>query len=421
MRFSKMNGAGTVHAGAAGFPLSRRQVALGLGAALFSPAIIRTAHSQQNVIRFGASLSLTGSLSTESRFVKDGYDMYVRMANERGGINVGGVPHRVEITYYDDESNAQRATSLIDRLIVQDRVNFVLGPYSSGVTLAASTVTERHRTPMVAAHAASTPIYERGFRYLFAVLNSVDQYTINIIKIAAERGVKKVALVHENALFPNIGMQGAAAQATAAGLEVVYRSDYPSRPTDLSALLTAAWARQPDLLLVGGYSADMILLTRQAAELGVRPKMFGFLLGPTLPGFVESLKDSAEYVLEPTQWTSNMNWKDDLFGISSQDFATRFQREFGYIPDYHPPQSAASLIVYHKAIEAAKSLDPQRVRDAIAATDIMTFYGPIRFNEKGQNVAKGMGVVQIQNQRPVVVYPAANKEAELVFPIPRRN
>jgi branched-chain amino acid transport system substrate-binding protein len=273
---------------------------------------------------------------------------------------------------------------------------------------------------MVAAHAASTPIYERGFKYVFAVLNSVDQYTSNIIKMAAERNAKSVALINENALFPQVGIDGAATQAEAAGLQVVYKESYPSGITDLSSMLATAWAKKPDLIIAGGYTADMILLARQAAELGVRPKMMGFLLGPTLPTFVESLGRDAEFLLEPIQWASNMPWKDDLFGITASEFAQQFEKEFGYKPDYHPPQSSAAMIVYHQAIEKVGSLDPQKVRDAIAATDIMTFYGPIRFNDKGQNIAKTMGVVQIQNGKPVVVYPPEHKQAELIYPMPPR-
>ena len=376
--------------------------------------------SAQDVIRFGASLSLTGATSTEGRRVKDGYDFYAKLANERGGINVGGKKYKVEIKYYDDESNAQRATTLVERLIVEDKVNFVAGPYGSGSTFPASSVAEKYQIPMIIAHGASTTIYERGYKNIFAVLNSVDQYTINMIKMAAARGAKSVALISENALFPKLGIDGAAVQAKDAGLQVVYKEYYPSKTTDLSAMLSAAWAEKPDVLIAGGYTADMMLLARQATELGVRPKMLGFLLGPTLPGFVSSLGRSAEYTLEPVQWAAHMPWKDQLFGMTASDYAKRFKQEFGYDPDYHPPQSTAALEVYQAAIEKVGSLDPKKVRDAVAATDIMTAYGPIRFNSKGQNIAKGMGVIQIQNGRPVMVYPTEYKEAELVYPIPQR-
>src|ERR1041384_6425982 len=242
-----------------------------------------------DVIRFGASLSLTGATSAEGGRVKDGYDFYVKLANERGGIDVGGKKYKVEIKYYDDESNAPRATALVERLIVEDKVNFVAGPYGSGSTFPASSVAEKYKIPMVIAHGASTTIYERGYKYIFAVLNSVDQYTINIVKMAAERGAKTVALISENALFPKLGIDGAAVQAKDAGLQVVYKEYYPSKTTDLSAMLSAAWAQKPDVIIVGGYSADMMLLARQASELGVRPKMFGFLLGAALPGFVQGV------------------------------------------------------------------------------------------------------------------------------------
>lgn len=382
--------------------------------------LLPTSANAQDVIRFGASLSLTGAMSTEGRLVRDGYNLYVKLANERGGINVNGKKYKIEIKYYDDESNPQRAAALAERLIVEDKVNFLLGPYSSGITFAASSVAERHRIPMIAAHAASTTIYERGYKYIFAVLTSVDQYTINMIKMAAEKGAKSVALISENALFPKLGIDGAASQAKAAGLKVVYKEYYPSKTKDLSSMLSAAWAHKPDVLISGGYTGDMILLARQAHELGVRPKMMGFLLGPTLPGFVKSLGPQAEYLLEPIQWSANMAYKDELLGLTAEEYSKRFEKEFGYKPDYHPPQSSAAIEVYQRAIEKAGSLDPQKVRDAIAATDIMTFYGPIRFNEKGQNVAKGMAVIQIQDGHPVVVYPQKDKQADLIYPIPQR-
>lgn len=396
---------------------------VGLGALVVSLvlAFVSTVSmAQEKAIRFGASLSLSGRMSSEGNRVKDGYDFYAKLANERGGIKVDGVPHRVEIKYYDDESNAERAALLVERLILEDKVDFVLGPYSSGVTFAASTVAEKHRTPMIAAHAASTTIYERGYKYIFAVLNTVDQYTINIIKMAAERGAKSIALINENALFPKLGINGAAEQAADAGLQVVYKENYPTGTKDLSSMIAAAWSKSPDVIMAGGYTADMMLLARQAAEVGARPKMMGFLLGPTLPDFVKSLGRDAEYLLEPVQWAPNMSWKDDLFGITASQYADMFEKQFGYVPDYHPPQSTAALIVYHHAIEAANSLDPQKVRDAIAATDIMTMYGPIRFNEKGQNTAKNMGVIQIQEGVPVVVYPDQFKQADLIYPMPPR-
>lgn len=376
----------------------------------------------QDVITFGAALSLTGKTATEGRLVKIGYDFYVKHINERGGIRVGGKNYKVAIKYYDDQSDAGTAAKLYEKLIVEDGIKLLLGPYSSGITFPASAVAEKHRVPMVAAHAAASAIYERGFKYLFATLTSVDQYTQNMIRMAAAatpRG-QRVALVHENVLFPQQGIEGAASQAKSAGLEVVYKEAYPSGTKDFSAMLTAIKSRNPDVLIAGGYTGDMIVLARQVAEQGLNLKMIGFLLGPTLPGFIDSLGARAENLLEPVQWTSNMPWKDEIFGWTAAEFAALCQKEAGHVCDYHPPQSVAALQVYQRALEKAGSLDPQKVRDAIAATDMMTMYGPIKFNEKGQNVAKGMSVVQIQRGKPVVVFPLEGAQAKFIYPIPPR-
>lgn len=185
-------------------------------------------------------------------------------------------------------------------------------------------------------------------------------------------------------------------------------------------MLAAIKSRNPDVLIGGGYTGDMMVIARQTAEMGINLKMIGFTLGPTLPGFVESLGSKAEYLLEPVQWSPKMPWKDEIFGWTAAEFTELFTKEVGHVPDYHPPQSVAALQVYQRALEKAGTLDPKKVRDAIAQTNIMTMYGPVRFNEKGQNVAKGMSVVQIQGSKPVVVYPPNNAEAKFIYPIPKR-
>lgn len=392
-----------------------------VAAAVFVFAFASPSRAEPEV-RFGAALSLTGSKATEGRLVKDGYDFYVKHINERGGIKIDGVKHKVSITYYDDESDPKAAVRLTEKLIVEDGIKFLLGPYSSGLTFPASSVAEKHRIPMVEAHGASTTIFERGYKYIFATLNSVDQYTSNIMKMAAEAEprAQKVALISENALFPKLGIDSAERQAKELGLDVVYKGLYPSGTKDLSSMLAAIKETNPDILVAGGYTGDMILLARQIKEMGLSVKMMGFLLGPTLPGFVESLGQSAEYLLEPIQWSSNMPWKDEVFGYTAAEFAELFKRDFGYEPDYHPPQSSAALLVYHHALQKVGKLDPQKVRDAIAETDIMTFYGPIRFNEKGQNIAKSMAVIQIQGGKPVVVYPPTHAQGKFIYPMPAK-
>lgn len=383
---------------------------------------IAAAANAQDVITFGASLSQTGGMATEGRLVKEGYDFYVKHINEKGGIKVGDKTYKVAIKYYDDASTAATSVQLYERLINEDGIKLLLGPYSSGVTFAAAAVAEKYQVPMVAAHAASPAVFDRGFKYIFATLTPLAEYTSNEIKMAASATprAQRVALISENALFPKSSGEAAAQQAKAAGLEVVYNEIYPTGTKDFSAMLAAMKSKNPDVLLFAGYTGDATVIARQVAEVGVNLKMFAVSLGPTLPGFVEALGPKAEGILEPIQWAPNMPFKDEIFGWTAPQYAEIFNKEYGRIPDYHPPQSTAALEVYQRALEKAGSLDPKKVRDALAETNLMTMYGPIRFNEKGQNIAKGMSVVQVQNGKAVVVFPVEGAQAKFVYPMPSR-
>ena len=367
----------------------------------------------QDMIRFGTALSLTGNLATEGKLVREGYDFFVKTVNERGGIDVAGKKYKVEIVYYDDESNVNTSVKLYEKLISEDKVKFLLGPYGSGITIAVSNLTEQHKLPLVIAHGAASTIYNRGYKYIFGVLNSIDHYTYNMVKMASEQKLTRLALLNENQLFAQLGIDGAARQAKELGVEVVYKEKYSSGTKDLSPELEKMKAAKPDMIIAGGYTNDMILLARQISQVGLKPKLLGYLLGPTLPGFVKSLGADAELTLEPVQWSINVPYKDQIFGWTARGYADAFQKVYGHVPDYHPIQSTAALQVYYNAFQKVGGFDPQKVRDAIAETNIVTAYGPIRFNDKGQNIAKSMSVVQIQDGKPLVVYPADVAETKL--------
>jgi branched-chain amino acid transport system substrate-binding protein len=334
-------------------------------------------------------------------------------------LEVGGKKYHVAIVYYDDGSDTSTAVRLTTKLLDEDHVNFLLGPYGSGASFATTSVAEKYQIPMVIAHGAANTIYSRGYKYTFGVLNPVDQYPTPELKLAVEQNPKPqtIAFLNEDTLFANLGNDAGAKQAADMGLKVVYKEKYASGTKDFSSIIAAIKAAKPDVLIAAGYQGDMIVVTRQVREGGLGVKMLGFLLGPTVRGYVETLGPLAEGTLEPTQWNANMNWKDQLFGMTSQQFADNFKAQYGYVPDYHAPQSAAALEVFYNAIRVAKSLDPQKVRDAIASSTFESFYGPIKFTDQGINVGKSMACIQIQNGKPVVVWPGKIAQAKAVYPL----
>ena len=143
---------------------SRRWFAMAAAVTALAGLSVTPTIAQQDVITFGAALSLTGKTSTEGRLVKEGYDLYVQHINERGGFKVGNKNYRVAIKYYDDQSDANTSAKLYERLITEDGIKLLLGPYSSGITFAASPVAEKYQVPMVAAHAATRNAFTRSAR-----------------------------------------------------------------------------------------------------------------------------------------------------------------------------------------------------------------------------------------------------------------
>ena len=379
-----------------------------------------------DTIVLGAAVSLTGRYTTAGNHTRKGYDLAVKMINERGGVRVAGKDYRLEILYYDDESTPARGAQLAERLIRQDGVRFMLGPYSSGLTQAIAPVTERYHVPMVEGNGASRDLFNKGYRYLFAVLSTSEQYLQEAINLAAEQAQAegkdpaslKIAVATENDPFSQDVRAGVLDDAARHGMQVVIDDKLPRDLNDMTTTLLKVKALRPDLLLVSGHSKGAVLLVRQAAELRVSAPMVAI-------SHCESAEvtdtarfgDAAEGILCTAQWAPTLTYRDDLFG-SAGDYAALFEREYGYIPPYQAAESSAAVMVWADALQRAGSFDTDAVREALAATDMQTFYGNIRFDATGKNVAKPMVLSQIQDGEYRVVAPTAWASHELRFPLP---
>ena len=404
-----------------------RSVAALLAAALVlllpAPGFARVT---EDTIVLGAAVSLTGKYTTAGNHTRKGYDLAVKMINERGGVRVAGKDYRLEILYYDDESTPARGAQLAERLIRQDGVRFMLGPYSSGLTQAIAPVTERYQVPMVEGNGASRELFNKGYRYLFAVLSTSEQYLQEAINLAAERAQAegrdpaslKIAVATENDPFSQDVRDGVVDDAARYGMEVVIDDKLPRELNDMTTTLLKVKALRPDLLLVSGHSKGAALLVRQAAELRASAPIVAI-------SHCESAEvtdaarfgDAAEGILCTAQWAPTLSYRDDLFG-SAADYATLFEREYGYIPPYQAAESTAAVMVWADALQRAGSFDTDAVRAALAATDMQTFYGNIRFDATGKNIAKPMVLSQIQDGEYRVVAPTAWASHELLFPRP---
>ena len=406
-------------------PVVRRWLSMSRSGTLAAAALLCAALPAlaADAIVFGAAISITGKTAKEGEYTRDGYQFAIDRINESGGVKVGGKAYAVALKYYDDESKSERTAQLIEKLVNEDKVNFLLGPYGSSPTGTAAPIAEKYRIPMVEANGAAESIFSKGYRYTFAILSPAKLYLRGVIDCVRARdpGAKTVAILGENESFSKEVAAGAAEYAKEKGMEVVYQELYPSSTQDVSALLTAIKSKAPDVILGSGHLQDSLLIVKQAKDLGVSPRAMGFSVGPSSPEFRENLKKNADYVFGATQWTEALRYSGEDPWKTSQAFAAAFRAKHPGYKDiaYQVAESAIAVIAYGRAIEKAGALDPTKVRDALAAMDMMTFYGQVRFDARGVNVYKPMVVEQLQpDGRKYTVWPASVAEKDALYPMP---
>ncbi len=397
-----------------------------LGAAAVALAVVGTAQAkvEGDTIILGSAISLTGKYSTNGIHAKNGYDLAVERINAMGGVNVGGKSYKLRVVYYDDESTPARGAQLAERLIKQDGVKYMLGPYSSGLTKAVAPVTEKYKIPMVEAEGASRSLFTQGYRYLFAVLSTSEQYLASSIALAAELAEKdgrkpsdvKVAMAFENDPFSLDVRAGVIDDANKYGMNIVIDDKLPRDLSDMSATLTKVKAVKPDILVVSGHSKGAATAARQIKEMQIDVPMIA-ITHCEAAKIVEKFGESTNGFLCPTQWAETLSYQDGYFGTAAE-YDSLFKRTFQDYKNvpYQSAQASAAVLVWKDAFERANSFDTEKLRDALAATDMDTFYGRIKFSEAGNNIAKPMVLRQIQNGQYNVVAPSKWASHQVMYP-----
>lgn len=380
------------------------------GALLTSPA---NAKVEGDTIILGSVISLTGKYYRSGTHAKQGYDLTVKKINQSGGIKVGDKSYRLKVIYYDDESTPARGARLAKRLLEQDDVKYFLGPYSSGLTKVVAAVTEKQKIPMVASQGASLSLFDHSYKYLFAVLSTSDQYLASSVVLAAEIAAKngrkasdlKIAMAFENDPSSLDSRAGVVAQAKRYGMKIIVDDKLPRDLGDMSTTLARVRAMKPDLLLVSGHSRGARTAARQIREMKIDVPMIAITHCESA-GLVKEFGSAVNGFLCPTQWSETLTYSDEFFGTAA-DYGKLFKATYPNYATapYQSAQASAAVMVWKDAFERANSFDTEVLRDAIADTDMKTFYGGIKFSAHGNNTAKPMVVRQIQRGEFKVVAP----------------
>jgi len=376
-------------------------------------------------IRIGASFSDTGTYAALGQTVRRGYALCVKQANERGGV----LGRRLELLTEDDESQPKKAVEIYERLITQAKVDMVFSPYSSPITDAVATVTEKHALPMVSCCAASRSLYKKGRRFIFMLISPASVYLDGLIDVAAKHGLKTLAIIHEDTLAPKAFTAGALAAAKKHGLRAVAVEAYRRKTPDFAAVVDRVRAANPDVVAAATYFDDAIAIARQMKASDLNPKMFGVTVGGDLPKFYQTLGPLAEFVYGAAQWEPELVTlrAGGLIPIARQypgarEFVETYHKEY---PDadlsYQTAQGYSACKVHLEAIRRAGALAGERVRDAILKMRLNTVFGAFKVDETGLQVAHKMVLFQWQDGKKVIVWPEELAPAKPRFPTPPWN
>lgn len=372
-------------------------------------------------VKLGAAVSLTGSLAKLGAETKAGYEIWMTKVNASGGLTVGGVKRPVAITFYDDQSDANRATKLVDKLISEDNIKLILGPYSSGITLPVSTITERNHAVLMSAGGNADDLFTRNFQYIFGVwplASEPIQTTLAVIR-QADPSLKTIGIAVKDNLFSLTAARGARSEAKELGYKIVFDEKYPAEVNDLSSVIGKAKDSNSDIVVELGHVKEAILFIKQSKELGFSPKAWTLQPGPETPDFKSSLGSGADYVFWYALWSPAVPYKDHVFG-TVQNYVDDYQAKYNTVPTFNSSAATTGAELIGLAVEKAGSTDADKVRDALRTFKGETIMGPVEFDARGVNTHARDNVVvyQIQNGKDVLVAPAKVAQGKPQLPMP---
>ncbi|MGZ8705147.1 MAG: amino acid ABC transporter substrate-binding protein [Aeromicrobium sp.] len=377
----------------------------------------------QESIVVGLTVSETGALTAESTSQFNGLTLWADQVNEAEGIQVGDDRVTVNLASYDDESAKTRVQQLYTRLIDEDGADFLISPYSSGLTEAAAVVAEQNEKVMLAVGAASDSIFQQGLTHVFQIYTPASRYLTGSLDLLRDQfpDATRVAIVHEEDTFSTDVAEATREFAEAEGMEVVLLEGYPSDTTDFGPFISRVTAANPDALVGGGHFQDGTTLVRQVAAEDIPLDLLSILVAPSVPEFTQ-LGDAAVGVVGPSQWEPGVSYSEDAaeaqdlewFGPGVEDVVTAYEERFGEEPGYHAIGGYVSGLLLQHAIETAGSLSPDAVKKVLEELDAMTVWGHLQFSNEEGDYGRQIGheMVQIQWQRAT----GGEPERQIVWP-----
>lgn len=387
-------------------------------------------HAADDVVRIGNIIPLSGPSASVGQQGKNAREMAISEINAAGGIKaLGGA--KLEMIYADSESKPEKGVAEAERLINTEKVHLLTGCWNSAVTYPTTAVAERYGIPFVVPVSVSDKITEQGFKNVFRIAAKDSWWTrdqfafLKDMQKEFNTPVKRLAFVYENGDWG----KGFAGQwkklAKEGGYEVVLDEPYPSTATDLSPVVQKIKRARADVLMLVSNAADAILLTNTLAEYKVKLKaIIGSGGGHADPSFLEAARQNAQYIFDIVEWETDVNKP------GAKEANAKYKAKYGQNLTGEAVDAYMATYVLADALERAGSLEPAKLRDALAATSyksgagMIVGYDAVEFDSTGQNKHAALVMVQINDSgnglERITVWPKSARRAGYtpLFPAP---
>jgi branched-chain amino acid transport system substrate-binding protein len=393
--------------------------------------------AEEKTMVIGFTTSQTGNYNVSSTRQVNGLRLWMDEVNAAGGIELSdGTVVKFDYVTYDDESNNERVQELYTRLATEDNADFLISPYSSGLTAAAAVIAEQNGKIMITTGAASDSTYKEGYTLVYQAYTPASRYLTGAVDLLAhvDPEVKQVAFVYENDRFSTDVVNAAKEYAESEGYEVVLFEGYDSETKDFGPFINKIVESGAEAIMGGGHFQDGSTFARQIYDKDVDINYFALLVAPPEPDFAD-LGDAAVGVIGPSQWEplaeftpesageAGLEW----FGVLGSEFVAAYEAAYNEEPSYHSMGGYAAGQILQKAIMDADSTDPEAIKAAMDNMDILTAYGHIQFDtsQEAHGLQTGHSMVYIQWQKDdggslskQVVWPLEGKTADPLYPMP---
>lgn len=364
-------------------------------------------------VKIGVITSLTGPAAAFGQAHKNGYAIALEELNAKGGVK--GKP--IELVYYDDQSRPDQAVQGVNKLVDRDGVSIILGAYSSESTRAIVPAVTQKQIPLLIPTATADNVMESGSPWVFRLCAGSSAYAAATLEFLKSTNVpRRMVIVYENTNFGQSQADAMEVAAKAEGFDVVGKEGYQASTPDYKALLQRVKSKEPAIIYFASYLLDASTLMRQSAQVGLNAQMYtsagtGFAAAE-FPTADKGAGPYGEYTFSVSQWLPTAQWN------GSAEFDAAFLKLTGTHPAYHAMQAHAALLTAAAAMEKAADLQAVTIRDVVKSIDLPdTPFGPIKFDERGQNPHPVL-ITQVLNGQYKIVYPPSAAEAPAVVPTP---